>query len=102
MKRLTAILSIPMIALCVMMSGCVVLESSSISSGATGGQKVSASASDWGVLALTAPYGVTSAANSQLASQCQSGKVGNIQTELSMRNWVLVQVYSVTAAGVCE
>jgi len=92
----------PLLVVCMALSGCVVIESSAISERAGGGQTVSTSASDYGVLALSAPYGLTNTANSKLLAQCQSGKTSNVQTELSMRNYILVQVYDVSATGQCQ
>ncbi len=102
MKRLTVLVAAPLLVICLVLSGCVVLESSAISERSGGGRSVSTSASDYGILALTTPYGLTGTANSQLMAQCQSGKVSNVQTELSMRNFILVQLYSISATGVCQ
>jgi hypothetical protein len=46
--------------------------------------------------------GLTSGANSQLAGSCPSGKFTNPQTELAMRDFIIVQYYPVTANAVCE
>jgi len=102
MKRLTVLVAIPLLVMCLALSGCVVIESSAISERSGPGQSVSTSASDYGILALTVPYGLTGTANSQLMAQCQSGKVSNVQTELSMRNFIVAQLYSVSATGVCQ
>ena len=59
--------------------------------------------SDYGILHLSAPGNLTSNANAALASQCQSGMITDVQTELSMRDWfAIVQYYTVTAAAVCK
>ena len=89
------------LGLCVMLSGCVWLRSSSISNRAGSGQTVRVSTGDYGILHLTTPDGITEAANSQLVSQCQ-GKLSNAQTELFMREWVLIQWYTVDAVAVCQ
>jgi hypothetical protein len=90
------------LGLCVMLSGCVWLRSSAIADRAgSGGQTVRVSTGDYGILHLTTPDGITEAANSQLVSQCQ-GKLTNAQTELAMREWILIQWYTVNATAVCQ
>ena len=85
-----------------MIQGCVFIRSGSISDSTGTGNAVSASASDMGFLELLAPDGLTHSANEQLASQCPGGKFTNVQTELSMRDFLLVQLYSVSANAVCQ
>ena len=90
------------LGLCVMLSGCVWLRSSAIADRAgSGGQTVRVSTGDYGILHLTTPDGITEAANSQLVSQCQ-GKLTNPQTEMAMREWILIQWYTVNATAVCQ
>ena len=89
------------LGLCVMLSGCVWLRSSAISDRAGSGQTVRVSTGDYGILHLTTPDGITEAANSQLVSQCQ-GKLTNAQTELAMREWILIQWYTVNSTAVCQ
>ena len=90
------------LGLCIMLSGCVWLRSSAIADRAgSGGQTVRVSTGDYGILHLTTPDGITEAANSQLVSQCQ-GKLTNAQTELAMREWILIQWYTVTSTAVCQ
>lgn len=84
-----------------MLSGCVVIESSAISQRGETGQPISANASDYGVLRLSAPYGLTNQADTQLASQCANGELTNVQTELSMRDFFIVQLYNLSAAALC-
>lgn len=84
------------------MSGCYIVHNGSISSTAAKGSNVSASASDWGILHLTAPQGLTSTVNSQLLSECPSGKISNVSTELASREFFLAQMYTVTADGYCH
>ncbi len=84
------------------LSGCVLIESSSITGRPGAGKTVSTSASDFGILGLTLPNALTTTANSQLATQCQNGKLSNVQTELSMRNFIVAQLYDVSVSGVCE
>jgi len=55
-----------------------------------------------GILRLTVPVGLTTGANSQLAGNCPSGKFTNPQTELTMRDFIIVQYYTVTEDAVCE
>ena len=84
------------------LSGCVVLESSSISSRTSTGTPVSASADGWGILRLTTPPGLTGSVNTQLAGGCPSSKFSNAQTELQMRDFLLAQLYTVTATAACD
>jgi hypothetical protein len=63
---------------------------------------VTTAASDFGILGLSLPAGLTRTANLQLVMECQGGKVTNVQTELSMRNFLLAQVYDVAVSGECE
>ncbi len=91
------------IGACLSISACVFLHSSSISESTGGGSPVNADYSDYGILHLTAPTSVTAEANSALAAHCQSGMLSNVQTELSMRDWLLiVQYYTVTVSAVCK
>src|SRR6266851_3073829 len=84
------------------LNGCVMIESSSIGERRATGQGATATNSGYGILRLTAPLGLTSGANSQLAGSCPSGKFTNPQTELAMRDFIIVQYYTVTANAVCE
>jgi len=91
------------VSLGILLSACVVIHSGTISESAGGGSAVKAEYSDYGLLHLTAPSGLTSSANAALASQCQSGRISDVQTELSMRDWFLiVQYYTVTTTAVCR
>ena len=101
MKKLVAVLSF-MSVLGVSLSACVFVRSSSISESVGGGSPVHSEYSDYGILYVTAPTDITSAANAALASQCQTGRLTGVQTELSMRDWLVVQYYTITAAGVCK
>ncbi len=84
------------------LSGCYAVHNGSISSTAAKGTTVTASASDWGILHLTAPQGLTSTVDSQLLGQCPSGKVSNVSTELAAREFFLAQMYTITANGYCQ
>jgi hypothetical protein len=84
------------------LSGCYLVNSGTISSTPAKGTNVTASASDWGILHLSAPQGLTSTVNGELLGQCPSGKVSNISTELATREFFLAQMYTVTANGYCQ
>jgi outer membrane protein OmpA-like peptidoglycan-associated protein len=99
--RASAAVSV-LIIISTMLLGCVVIQSSAISGRRAGGQAVSASTSDYGILRLTVPYGLTTKVNSQLVSQCPSGELTNVQTELSMRDFLLVQLYNLSAGALCQ
>jgi hypothetical protein len=91
------------LGVCLLLSACVLIHSSSISEGAGGGSAVKAEYSDYGLLHLTVPSNLTPDANAALARECQSGMLSNVQTELSMRDWLLiVQYYTVTATAECK
>ncbi len=104
MNRLVAwLLRTVVIGVCLSLSACAFIQSSSISEASGTGSTVTAEYSDYGVLHLSAPLNLTSEANAALAKQCQSGMLSNVQTELSMRDWFLiVQYYTVTATAVCK
>ena len=88
---------------CMLLSACVVVNSSAISESTGSGTAVNAEHSDYGILHLTAPWSLTSDANAALAKQCQSGMFSDVQTELATRDWFLiVQYYTVTTAAVCK
>jgi hypothetical protein len=91
------------LGLCLLLSACVFVQSSSISAATGRGTPVSTQYSDYGILRLTVPEGLTTGANAALVSQCQSGMISDVQTELSMRDWLgIVQYYTVTATGDCR
>lgn len=91
------------ISLSVLVSACVMVNSSSISESSGSGTPVNTEYSDYGILHLTAPASLTSEANAALAKQCQSGVLSDVQTELSTRDWFfIVQYYTVTANAVCK
>jgi outer membrane protein OmpA-like peptidoglycan-associated protein len=102
MKGPTALAGVSAGMVILMLSGCVVIRSSAISGREHTGQPVSASSSGYGILRLTAPYGLTTAVNAQLVSQCPSGKLTNVQTQLSMRDFLLVQLYAVSGSALCQ
>ncbi len=91
------------LGVCLLLSACVLIHSGAISESAGGGSAVKSEYSDYGVLHLTAPANLTSSANAALVSQCQSGMLSGVQTELSMRDWfAIVQYYTVTTAAMCK
>jgi hypothetical protein len=102
MRRLHFWLVAPLALAAMALSGCIFLRSSSISDSAGKGNPVSAQASDMGYLLLVPPGDVTQVAADQLMTSCASGKLTDVQTEMSMRNFFsIVQQYTVTANGVC-
>ncbi len=89
--------------LSISLSACVFIHSSTIGQTTGSGSPVSAVDSGYGILRLSKPEGLTSAANADLLKQCQSGLLTDVQTQLSMRDWFLiVQYYTVSAAAVCK
>jgi len=85
------------------LSACVFIRSSSIGQTTGSGTAISASDSDYGILLLSKPQGLTAAANADLAKQCPSGLITDVQTQLSMRDWLaIVQYYTVDANAICK
>jgi hypothetical protein len=84
------------------LSGCVMIESSSIGERRASGQGATVMTDGYGILRLTVPAGLTTGANSKLAESCPSGKFTNPQTELAMRDFIIVQYYTLTADAVCQ
>ena len=83
-------------------AGCIFIHSSTISSSPGKGTLIGTSASDWGILMLAAPQGLTTTANNQLQGQCASGKISNVGTELNMRNFIVAQYYTVSVSAYCQ
>jgi hypothetical protein len=102
MKPISSIILAALLAACVQAYGCVVVESSAISDRAGAGNPISSSASDLGFLRLVAPQGLTQTALANLLSNCATGKVSGVTTELSMRDFVIVQSYTVSVNAVCN
>src|SRR5277367_1659058 len=102
MKRLNLILVAAMFAACVHAYGCVFVQSSAVSDRAGAGNPISANASDLGYLHLVAPQGLTQTALANLLSDCATGKVSGVTTELSMRDLLVVQSYNVSVSGTCS
>jgi outer membrane protein OmpA-like peptidoglycan-associated protein len=89
--------------LSIALSACVLIHSSTIGETTGSGTPVSAVDSDYGILRLSKPQGLTSAANADLVKQCPSGLLTDVQTQLSLRDWFLiVQYYTVTAGAICK
>ncbi len=102
MRSFAVWVAAPAIAAALSLSGCIFMRSSSISDSAGKGTTVSTQASDMGYLTLIAPADVTQMAATQLLGQCASGKLTNVQTELTVRDFFLiVQQYQSSANGVC-
>ncbi len=104
MKKLLVSLGFPCLAFLIS-AGCVFVQSSAITGthAATSGQVIQETANDYGILHLSAPNGLTQVANQGLLSKCSSGKISNVQTQLSVRDWFyVVQYYEIDATAVCE
>lgn len=85
------------------LSACLFINSSTISQTTGSGAAASATDSDYGILHLTKPDGLTSAANADLLKQCPTQLLTDVQTQLSVRDWFLiVQNYTVAANAVCK
>jgi hypothetical protein len=102
MKRLNSIILATLLAGCVQAYGCVFVQSSAISDRAGAGNPISSSASELGFLHLVAPQGLTQTALSNLLSDCATGKVSGVTTELTMRDFFIVQSYNVSVSGTCS
>lgn len=104
MRLVPRFLTLSVLASSVALSGCIMVSSSSISESnkSQAGNTATATATDWGILRLTAPQGLTGVANQQLASACPGGKFTDVVTELSMRDFILAQMYQVNAVAICQ
>ena len=102
MKRINSAIVAVLLAGCVQAYGCVFVQSSSVSDRGGAGNPISASASDLGYLHLIAPQGLTQAALANLLSNCATGKVSGVTTELTMRDFFVVQSYNVSVSGTCS
>ena len=86
-----------------LLSACIFIHSSTIGESTGAGSAISAAHSNYGILRLTKPQGLTSEVNADLVRQCSSGLLTDVQTQLSMRDWFLiVQYYTVTVNAVCK
>jgi len=102
MKPINSIVLAALLAGCVQGYGCVFVESSAISDRAGLGNPITSSASDLGYFHLVAPQGLTQTALANLLSNCATGKVSGVATQLSMRDFFIVQSYTVSVSGVCN
>ena len=104
MRLVPRFVTLAMLASSLALSGCIMVSSSSISESnkSQAGNTATASASDWGILHLIAPQGLTGVANQQLASACPGGKFTDVVTELSMRDFIVAQMYMVNAVAICQ
>jgi hypothetical protein len=100
MKFINAIVVVASLSL--ILCGCIFVQSSAISDRGGQGNPVSASASDLGYLHLVAPQGLTQTALSNLLGNCATGKVSGVTTELTMRDFLIVQSYNVAVSGTCS
>ncbi|MGH7812458.1 MAG: hypothetical protein ACREQI_00445 [Candidatus Binataceae bacterium] len=87
---------------CLAAPGCVAIESSAVSARTGSGAPISASASDYGILRLSAPEGLTKSAQTNLLAQCATGKVSGVTTQLQMRDFFIVQYYTASVSGACQ
>ena len=86
-----------------LLSACLFINSSTISQTTGSGAAASATDSDYGILHLSKPDGLTSAANADLLKQCPTQLLTDVQTQLSVRDWFLiVQNYTVAANAICK
>lgn len=102
MKRIKPALHALLLAACAVASGCVMIQSSMLSSRLGAGSPIATSTSDLGYLHLVVPSDLTQTAGANLLSQCASGKLSGVTTQLSMREFIFVQYYTVTANGFCN
>jgi hypothetical protein len=101
MKQINAALVAVLLAICISASGCVFIRSSAISDRTATGAPLSGTASDYGYLELVAPSGLTQAAFANLLGGCATGKVTGVTSELSLRDFFIVQYYTVSVTGSC-
>jgi len=102
MERLNSIILAALLAGCAQTYGCVFVQSSAIADRSGAGNPITANASDLGYLHLVAPQGLTQTALSNLLSNCATGKVSGVTTELSVRDFFIVQSYNVSVSGTCS
>lgn len=88
------------VLLCASMTSCITMQSATISDvKSTKGTEVTASAGGFSILALTAPRDISKKATQELKNK---GAVGDVSTVMTVRNWVIVQYYRVTATGTTD
>ena len=102
MERLNSIILAALLAGCAQTYGCVFVQSSAIADRSGAGNPITANASDLGYLHLVAPQTRTQTALANLLSNCATGKVSGVTTELSVRDFFVVQSYNVSVTGTCS
>jgi hypothetical protein len=102
MVRINSIVIAAILALGVQSYGCVFVQSSAVSERAGLGNPISSNAGDLGYLHLVAPQGLTQTALANLLSNCATGKVSGVTTELTVRDFFIVQSYNVAVTGTCS
>jgi len=102
MKMTRSIVLAALLAAWAQVYGCVFIQTSAISDKAGAGNPISASASDLGYLHLIVPQGLTQTAQANLLSNCATGRVSGVTTELTMRDFLIVQSYNVLVTGTCS
>lgn len=100
-KQINAILIGLILAICMSAGGCVFIRSSAISDRAAVGAPLTGTVSDYGYVELIAPPGLTQAALANLLSNCATGKLSGVTSELQVRDFFVVQYYTVSASGSC-
>jgi hypothetical protein len=101
MKQINATFIAVLLAICISASGCVFIRSSAISDRTSAGAPLSGSASDYGYVYLIVPSGLTQAAFANLLGSCATGKVTGVASELIVRDFFIVQYYTVAVTGSC-
>jgi outer membrane protein OmpA-like peptidoglycan-associated protein len=89
------------LAICLTVSGCVILQSSTISDRTGSGQRVAGQESSFGILHLTVPQDLTEFTNMDLVRACPSGILTSVTDELKYREWFIFQYYTVKATAEC-
>ena len=102
MRSPNSIILAALVAGCAQTYGCVFVQSSAIADRSGAGNPITANASDLGFLHLVAPQGLTQTALANLLSNCATGKVSGVTTELSVRDFFVVQSYNVAVSGTCS
>ena len=102
MRRINTTILAAVLAGCLPAYGCVFVQSSAVSDRGGAGNPISANASDLGYLHLVAPQGLTQTALANLLSNCATGKVSGVTTELGVRDFFIVQSYNVSVSGTCS
>lgn len=105
-KTLKKLIELALVTGFLAMAGCVTIESSSISDspkGTTGTVVHVTEQGNLGILHLTSPTDLTAKASKDLLAECTSGRLSNVQTQLSDRDYFwIVQVYKLRATAVCQ